>query len=220
MRFNIVRSDAAVNETTEKTMMLTVKEAGLPERIIASIKSALTLCLVLCSCAASAQDSTLALLNSGEANVVLMRHALAPGTGDPYNFELGQCETQRNLNDVGRQQAVDTGAFFRDNAVAFDRVYTSEWCRCVETAELLELGTVEALPAVNSFFQQMQKADEQTTALKEWLAARGSGAPVLLVTHQVNITAYTGVYPRSGELVVGKFDGEGEFTLLGRVDPR
>ncbi|MEM7258485.1 MAG: histidine phosphatase family protein [Pseudomonadota bacterium] len=170
---------------------------------------------------AVAQESVVEAIKNGQANVVLMRHALAPGTGDPFNFTLVQCDTQRNLNDVGRQQAVDTGDFFRTHGIEFAGVYTSQWCRCVETAQLLNMASgVDELPVINSFFQQMHKADDQTSALKRWLAGQADQSAVLLVTHQVNITAYTGVYPQSGELVVGNVDGGGEFTLLGRIDPR
>ena len=76
------------------------------------------------------------------------------------------------------------------------------------------------LPQINSFFQEMEKSAEQTRALQQWLADKPVDELLILVTHQVNITAYTGVYPRSGELVVGNFDSQGEFTLVGRVDPR
>ncbi len=179
------------------------------------------LLVVLWAGTAVAQPQLLDQLKQGEANIVLMRHALAPGTGDPGNFTLGDCETQRNLNDVGREQAMKTGLFLRSNDLNFDTVYTSQWCRCVETAELMQAGAdVVELPVINSFFQQMSRSSEQTQALQQWLSQQEADKPLLLVTHQVNITAYTGVYPRSGELVVGRFDDAGEFTLLGRIDPR
>lgn len=186
--------------------------------------SILWLCALLLCCwstITNAQQDALELVTKGEANIILMRHALAPGTGDPGNFTLGQCETQRNLNDVGRQQAVDTGQFLQENGVSLNTVYTSQWCRCVETAELMQLGEhVVELPVINSFFQEMSKASSQTEALQQWLAEQSGDELILLVTHQVNITAFTGVYPRSGELVVGRYDSDGQFTLLGRVDPR
>jgi phosphohistidine phosphatase SixA len=170
---------------------------------------------------AAGSQSSVDLVSSGEANVILMRHALAPGTGDPGNFTLGECDTQRNLNEVGRQQARDTGRFLKAAGITLSKVYTSQWCRCVETAELLQIsGEVVELPQINSFFQAMSQADSQTQSLKLWLSEYAGDEPVLLVTHQVNITAYTGVYPQSGELVVGRFDSRGEFTLLGRVEPR
>lgn len=186
----------------------------------AGIWFSLLLCFLWVSIA-SAQQSAIELVTAGDVNVILMRHALAPGTGDPGNFTLGQCETQRNLNDVGRQQALDTGQFLRDSGVSPDTVYTSQWCRCVETAELLRMGgEVVELPVINSFFQEMSKSSSQTKALQQWLADQSGDGLIMLITHQVNITAYTGVYPRSGELVVGKYDKNGEFTLLGRIDPR
>ncbi len=73
--------------------------------------------------------------------VAIMRHAIAPGTGDPSGFDIGDCSTQRNLDDRGRKQARKVGQAFRAAGIAVDRVLTSQWCRCRETARLLELGS-------------------------------------------------------------------------------
>jgi len=75
--------------------------------------------------------------------VAVMRHAIAPGTGDPSNFRLGDCQTQRNLSETGRQQARRLGQLLRDRQVPVTRVLSSQWCRCLETAKLLDLGQVE-----------------------------------------------------------------------------
>jgi phosphohistidine phosphatase SixA len=175
-------------------------------------------CLLGLVTAGHASEAVLEQLQSG-GHVALMRHALAPGTGDPAELTIGDCSTQRNLNDTGRMQARATGDYFREAGVQFQAVYSSEWCRCMETAELMELGSVQPLPAINSFFRNMQRREGQTAQLKSWLAQQSIDKPLLLVTHQVNITALTGVYPQSGEVVVGRFVN-GEFTVTGTIDPR
>lgn len=151
----------------------------------------------------------------------LIRHALAPGTGDPANFTLGRRETQRNLSKQGRQQAQRIGALFRENRIESALVFTSEWYRCRDTAELLGLGPVSPLPALNSFFRNYEQKEPRTEALKRWLSQRDMDEPLVLVTHQVNITALTGVYPASGEIVVVARDAENRLRVLGsiRTDP-
>ena len=140
-------------------------------------------------------------LNRGEA-VALLRHALAPGTGDPVGFRLGDCSTQRNLSPDGQDQARAIGARLRSLDLGSARVFSSQWCRCLETARLLGLGEVEELPALNSFFADPGQRSVQTRELDAWLAAQTSARPRILVTHQVNITALTGIVPASGELVI------------------
>ena len=151
-------------------------------------------------------------------HVALIRHALAPGTGDPANFTLGDCGTQRNLSDEGRAQAARIGARFRKEDIASARVFSSQWCRCLETAELLGLGAVEALPILNSFYEQRENEDRQTQALQAWLAEQTLDRPTVLVTHQVNITALTGVFPSSGEMVVVRRSEDGGITVVGTIE--
>lgn len=135
--------------------------------------------------------------------VVMMRHALAPGTGDPDNFQLDDCSTQRNLSQAGREQAAQIGQAFRDRGVTVRQVLSSQWCRCLETAELMNLGDVEPYPALNSFFRDRRTAEAQTTAVKEYLLAQADQpGVVVMVTHQVNITGLTEIFPQSGEAVV------------------
>ncbi len=150
-------------------------------------------------------------------HAILLRHALAPGTGDPTDFELRDCATQRNLSDVGRDQARRIGARLRASKLTLAGVFSSQWCRCLETARLLGLGPVTELPALNSFFRQSQYRERQTRDLRDWLAAHALRHPPVLVTHQVNITALTGVYPSSGEMVIVKIDDEGAVTVAGTV---
>lgn len=136
------------------------------------------------------------------STVAIMRHALAPGTGDPGAFRLGDCATQRNLDARGRAQARAIGAAIRASGVQIDRVLTSQWCRCRETAALLDVGPVEDAPMLNSFFEDRSTADDQTEALRAFLAALPPDETVMLVTHQVNITALTGRGVSSGEVFV------------------
>ncbi|WP_417514578.1 histidine phosphatase family protein [Minwuia sp.] len=148
--------------------------------------------------------------------VLIMRHALAPGTGDPAAFRIGDCSTQRNLSQAGRDQARAIGAAFRDRGITFDRVLTSAWCRCEETAQLLEAGPVEVLPALNSFFGAREREAAQTRALQGFIAGLEPGERVLMVTHQVNISALTGEFTRSGEVLVLRPEDSG-IAVSGRI---
>ena len=148
----------------------------------------------------------------------MLRHALAPGTGDPQNFVVGDCTTQRNLSETGRRQAQRIGDRFRANGIEQADVYTSQWCRCRDTAELLGLGTVTELPLLNSFFRHFEREATQTAGLERWLEALDSDKPLVLVTHQVNITAMTGVFPDSGELVIVRREGGGRFSVAGTIE--
>jgi phosphohistidine phosphatase SixA len=149
-------------------------------------------------------------------HVALMRHALAPGTGDPEHFRLDDCSTQRNLDQTGREQARRTGQAFRERGVEIGRVLSSQWCRCLETAELLALGEVKPFPPLNSFFGARERAQDQTEAVRALLAqADAEGPSLVMVTHQVNITALTGVSPGSGEIVVLRLGGPDIFETIG-----
>ncbi len=167
---------------------------------------------------ASADESALWQALRSPGHVAIMRHALAPGGGDPDNFELRDCSTQRNLSDGGRDQAKRIGDRLRANGVAAARVYSSQWCRCLETAKLLGFGKVTELSALNSFFQSMEKRGAQTAALQDWIAEQPLENPTILVTHQVNITALTDIFPASGELVVLRRASDGTLTVVGMVE--
>lgn len=149
--------------------------------------------------------------------IAMMRHALAPGGGDPVNFVLGDCSTQRNLSDEGRKQAIEVGEAFRINGIGAVRLLSSQWCRCAETARLLNLGDVETFAPLNSFFADRKQSGPQTDALRQFLQFDSLSSPLLLVTHQVNITALTGIFPRSGEIVVFTIDPSGKVEVLGSL---
>ncbi|MEQ8604871.1 MAG: histidine phosphatase family protein [Marivibrio sp.] len=148
---------------------------------------------------------------------LMLRHALAPGTGDPAAFELRDCSTQRTLNDVGRAQARALGEALRAAGIAEASVYSSQWCRCLETAELLGLGPVQELPALNSFFgRNRDDRPKRLEALRRFLAEQPTdGPPIILVTHQVTVTAITGDFVRSGEGRALALDGTGAPPVAG-----
>ena len=155
-------------------------------------------------------------LRSGN-HLVLMRHALAPGFSDPVNFDVNDCSTQRNLNKDGRNQARSIGNQFRENDINNPLVYSSQWCRCIETAELLEFGLVEELVILNSFFKNFERKQSQTNSTLEWILKASLAKPTVLVMHQVNITALTGFTPSSGELVFVKREPEGKLSIIGTL---
>lgn len=146
--------------------------------------------------------------------IAIMRHALAPGTGDPAEFRLEDCATQRNLDARGRAQARAIGQAFRERGITFDGVHASQWCRTRETAELLGLGPVQDLPSLNSFFADRSRAADQTEAARAFLAQ--TPGRLMLVTHQVNISALTGVGTRSGEVLILRPGPQG-VEVLGRI---
>ncbi|NVK40647.1 MAG: histidine phosphatase family protein [Oceanospirillaceae bacterium] len=150
-------------------------------------------------------------------HLVLLRHALAPGTGDPAGFQLDDCATQRNLSAGGREQARRIAEQFRQHGVDSATVYSSQWCRCLETAQLLGLGQVTPLPSINSFFRNPERRPEQTRELRQWVTRQPRSALLVLVTHQVNITALSGVFPASGEMVVMRRLPEGGLEVVGRI---
>lgn len=152
-------------------------------------------------------------------HVAIMRHSIAPGTGDPTAFKLDDCTTQRNLSAVGREQARKVGDAFQANNVVVERVYSSQWCRCLETARLLDLGEVEELATLNSFFANPERGDAQMASLWDWLVDNRSEGTKVLVTHQVVISALTGGWPRSGEIVVFRVTGDQALNEVGRIPP-
>lgn len=164
------------------------------------------LLLVILPGTAGAAESDLARLIGKPDHVIVLRHARAPGTGDPADFLLGDCTTQRNLSDEGRRQAARIGARLRAAGLAETTVYSSQWCRCLETARALAVGPVVELPALNSFFRSPGEEEKYNRALQAWIATAELSRPVVLVTHQVNITALTGIVPAEGEILILRRD--------------
>ena len=135
-------------------------------------------------------------------SVLMLRHALAPGFGDPTNFQLGDCSTQRVLDEVGQEQSRQIGNAFRNVDLSFEGVYSSQWCRCPEPACLINMGKVQELSSLNSFFQGIVPRETTLASLRSFLKELATDSdPVLLVTHQVTISAITGMSVSSGAAV-------------------
>ena len=150
--------------------------------------------------------------------VLIVRHAeTVPGIGDPPGFRIDDCATQRNLSEAGRKQAVAMGRTLAERGVTVSKVESSRWCRCADTARLaFPQLPVAYLDALNSFFEDRSTAAAQTRALRARIAEwKGPGA-LVLVTHQVNISALTGQATAMGEAVVLRPAGDG-VNVLGTV---
>ena len=136
------------------------------------------------------------------ANVIFMRHALAPGYGDPDNFDINDCSTQRNLDATGRKQSQDLGQLFQSSGLTIDAIFSSRWCRCQDTALEMNIGDYRTHDGLNSFFQDHVDRDETLTLLRKELSRLKSDDLVLMITHQVVIQAVTGISPQSGGMVL------------------
>jgi phosphohistidine phosphatase SixA len=146
-------------------------------------------------------------------HVLLMRHALAPGIGDPVGYRLDDCSTQRNLNQVGATQAARIGGWLKQQGVASAQVFSSPWCRCLETARLLMAGPVTPERSLGSFFNEATDGQAATRELQQFIArtkAQIGKKPLLLVTHHVNIQAYIGENVDSGDMVLARIDSAGK----------
>jgi phosphohistidine phosphatase SixA len=150
--------------------------------------------------------------------LLMLRHANAPGIGDPPNFRLGDCSTQRNLDAAGQAQAAKLGERMARAGIANARLYSSQWCRCLETARLLKLGPPTELPGLNSFFGREQERDANISALRAFLSALPiDGLPVVLVTHQFTIGAFAGGGTASGGGTIFALNGSGAPRVLGEI---
>lgn len=152
-----------------------------------------------------------------DGDIVLVRHADAPGFGDPPAFALGDCATQRNLDDAGREQARRIGEALRSRGARVSEVWTSQWCRCRDTARLAFPDRVaREVAAFNSFFAQASQASPQTEAARDRLRQWAGPGVLVVVTHQVNITSLTGVVPGSGEGLVLRWQ-QGQLQVVARL---
>ena len=148
--------------------------------------------------------------------IILIRHALAPGGGDPEGFKLDNCKTQRNLNEIGINQSKKIGNLFKKNKIKIDKVLSSQWCRCKDTAKHA-FKNFKEFPALNSTFSppfnqnEKKQIKELKNFIKNW---KGNGGNLILVTHYVVILAVTGKAPSSGELVII----DKEFNVLSTIN--
>ncbi len=157
-----------------------------------------------------------ALRNGG--TVALLRHARAPGTGDPSGFRLDDCSSQRNLSPEGRTQAQELGEHFRAQGVQVERVLSSRWCRAVDTGRLAFGSRVEPFPPLDSFFSERSRNDVQTNEVRKLVSSWKGPGVLAMVTHQVNITALTNIFPAEGEVLVLR-PTTGGFEVVGRITP-
>ena len=158
------------------------------------------------------------LLKEG-GHVVLLRHAATtPGTGDPPNFRLGDRSTQRNLSDAGREQAKQTGQDFQKHGVRVDRVLSSQYCRCLDTAGLA-FGRTKEEPALNSALEDAAERKKQTEAARKLITTTPGSDNVVLVTHSTNVYELTGIEVEKGEMLVLKPapSEKGGFKVVGRI---
>lgn len=173
--------------------------------------------LVLAALPATAQPPDAYALLRQSGHVAFLRHAATPGGyGDPPGYRIDDCATQRPLVDAGRAQARRTREALAANGVAFDRVLTSPWCRCKETAQLVTGREAEVMQALANLVGRSGHRDAQVAALKAYLAGI-DGARALFVTHGIVITAVLGINPAEGEMVIAKIGAGGAATVLGRL---
>ncbi len=147
--------------------------------------------------------------------LIFIRHAYAPGNGDPINFNLNDCSTQRNLNEEGRKQAKNIGEFFRKNKINIDKVLSSEWCRCKETAKIA-FKNFSTNSFLNSFYssQYAKNKEKQINSLNEYIEKFKSKNNLILVTHYVLISEVLNYAPSSGEIVVS----DKNFNIIGSIE--
>lgn len=175
--------------------------------------------LLQCAIAQGAgEEQVWSALKSG-GHVVLIRHAVTePGIGDPPGFRLGDCSTQRNLSAEGRADAQRIGEAFRRRGIAVAEVLSSRWCRCLETAQLA-FGRAAPAAMLDSMFNDdnSERNEEKIRAVKAAVVRPPAPGNLVLVTHNVNIQALTGVSPSSGEMVVVLPEKNGELKVVGRL---
>lgn len=146
-------------------------------------------------------------------HILFMRHADAPGFSDPAGYRLDQCSTQRNLGEFGKKQAERTGQWLNQQGIERAKVFSSPWCRCMDTATLLNKGPVMSEKSLGSFFENMTQANQQTEVLRQFVQAslkQFPKTPIIMVSHHVNIEAFTGVVLGSGDMVLVKIGANGK----------
>ena len=156
------------------------------------------------------------LLNQLEdgGKLIFIRHAYAPGGGDPDNFNLNDCSTQRNLNNEGREQAKYIGEFFKKNKIQIDKVLSSEWCRCKETARIA-FKNFSTNNFLNSFYSSKyaKNKEKQIEMLNDYVKKYKNNQNLIFVTHYVLISEVLNYAPSSGEIVVS----DKKFNMIGSI---
>jgi phosphohistidine phosphatase SixA len=191
---------------------------GMSMMRFSSITLIVALAVIVAATASADQPELIDRLKSG-GHILMIRHARAPGSGDPPHLKIGDCSTQRNLDDAGRSQARDIGAWLRANGIRSARMYSSQWCRCLETARLIGLGAVQELVGLNSFYERPQDREPHLKALNHFISQQpAEGELIILVTHFVTIAAMAGTSVASGEGVVLALQADAPYTVVGLLD--
>ena len=161
---------------------------------------------------ANSNDEIQSLLKEGK-KLIFIRHAIAPGGGDPLDFDILKCETQRNLSIEGIEQSKNIGKFFSENNIKIDKVLSSEWCRCKQTAQHA-FDKYETKSFLNSFFSAKfaNNKNKQINDLKKYINEWNSDNNLVLVTHYVTIQEVLNVTSSSGELIIA----DRNFDVLAR----
>ena len=183
-------------------MLLNVQPIALGNLKVRKLLTYIVFMILLLVTEVTARSEIVTVKKSISANIIFLRHALAPGVGDPLAFIKEDCSTQRNLNNEGRLQARLIGDYLRQSNIRFSEILTSEWCRCIDTAKELDVGKWKTFSGLNSFFQGHEKKYLVVNKLRKKIKSLKSSDFVLFVTHQVVITEITGEVPRSGEMVL------------------
>ena len=179
------------------------------------IKKIFIVCLLIFFSLPSNAKSDLVDSLKNNNNLIFIRHALAPGNGDPDNFDISDCTTQRNLDGVGRDQSKRLGKFFKINNIYIDTVLSSEWCRCQETAKLA-FNKYDTFTALNSFYDQKfyKNKDRQLEELKNFIRNLEEDGNIVFVTHYVVIASMFGIGISSGEILVTDKD----LNVIGSIE--
>ena len=162
---------------------------------------------------ANSNDKIQSLLKEGE-KLIFIRHAVAPGGGDPVDFDILRCETQRNLSKEGIAQSKNIGKFFSENNIKIDKVLSSEWCRCKQTAQYA-FNQYETKSFLNSFFSEKfaSNKNKQINDLKRYIKSRNDKKNLILITHYVVISEILNISPVSGQIIITNK----KFEILGKI---
>ena len=163
---------------------------------------------------AFSDDKILKSLKEGK-KLIFIRHAIAPGNGDPNNFDINDCSTQRNLDEKGIEESEKIGLFFKNNKIKIDKVLSSQWCRCKDTAKYA-FKNFETFNALNSFYDEKFAANEakQIKDLKNYIKNWNSDKNLVLVTHFVVISSILNTGSSSGEIIIS----DKKFNIIGSID--
>ena len=163
---------------------------------------------------AFSDDKILKSLKEGK-KLVFIRHAIAPGNGDPNNFDINDCSTQRNLDENGIEESEKIGLFFKNNKIKIDKVLSSQWCRCKDTAKYA-FKNFETFNALNSFYDEKFATNEakQIKDLKNYIKNWNGDKNLVLITHFVVISSILNTGSSSGEIIIS----DKNFNIIGSID--